>query len=85
MMDLKQRARHFGASEFGKSYVKGKRFYVKYQGKIIHFEEGIDYKEFNDEKNVAKFGNIRSNAKYYMVTGDCFKMIAMTRNKEIRR
>ena len=36
-MGLKQRALNFGASDFGDSKAKGKRFYVIYNGKKINF------------------------------------------------
>ena len=36
-MTLKQKALGFGASEFGESKVKDKRFYVVYNGKKIKF------------------------------------------------
>ena len=37
MDKLKQKALSLGATEFGQSNMKGKRFYVRYLGKKIHF------------------------------------------------
>ncbi len=34
---MEQKARRLGASEFGLSDIKDKRFYVVYDDKIIHF------------------------------------------------
>ena len=64
-MDLKRRARHFGATEFGKSYVKGKRFYVKYQSKIIHFgsDKGFTYYDHGDKKKRAAWHARHSKIK----------------------
>jgi len=56
---LKKKAYQLGATEFGKSNVEGKRFYVKYGGKKIHFgAEGgstfIDHKDPVKRKNWKK-------------------------------
>ena len=56
MEKLKQKAYQLGATEFGKSNVEGKRFYVKYQNKKIHFgAQGgstfIDHKDPVKRKN----------------------------------
>jgi hypothetical protein len=37
LYDLRNKALNLGASDFGKSSVKGKRFFVEYQGKRINF------------------------------------------------
>jgi hypothetical protein len=41
MSDLYEKALKLGATEFGKSNRKGKRFYVIYKGKIIHFGSDV--------------------------------------------
>lgn len=52
MEKLKQKALSLGATEFGKSNMEGKRFYVKYQGKKIHFgaEGGSTFIDHKDKK-----------------------------------
>ena len=60
----------------------------------------MDYKELNSQdelinqykswwsKTTTKINSSEwggSNAKHYAVTGECFKMLGMERNKEIRR
>ena len=52
MEKLKQKAYQLGATELGKSNMKGKRFYVRYQGKKIHFgaEGGSTFIDHKDEK-----------------------------------
>lgn len=52
MEKLKQKAYQHGATEFGKSNAKGKRFYVKYKGQTIHFgaEGGSTFLDHKDEK-----------------------------------
>jgi hypothetical protein len=49
---LKQKALSLGASEFGKSNTKGKRFYVIYKGQRINFglEGGQTFLEHKDPK-----------------------------------
>ena len=41
MNNLKQKAIRLGASDFGESKVKGKRYYVIYQGKKINFSSKV--------------------------------------------
>jgi hypothetical protein len=52
MDKLKQKALSLGATEFGKSNMKGKRLYVRYKGKKIHFgaEGASTFLEHNDIK-----------------------------------
>jgi len=49
---LRQKALSLGASEFGQSNMKGKRFYVRYMGKKIHFgaKGGQTFLDHRDEK-----------------------------------
>lgn len=49
---LRQKALSLGASEFGKSNAKGKRFYVIYKGQRINFgfEGGQTFIDHNDPK-----------------------------------
>jgi hypothetical protein len=49
---LKQKALSLGATEFGQSNMKGKRFYVRYMGKKIHFgsKGGQTFIDHRDEK-----------------------------------
>ena len=49
---LRQKALSLGATEFGKSNAKGKRFYVIYKGKRINFglEGGSTFLEHKDPK-----------------------------------
>jgi hypothetical protein len=51
-MDLKAKALKLGATEFGKSNRKGKRFYVIYNNKIIHFglDTGSTFIDHKDKK-----------------------------------
>ncbi len=51
MSDLYEKAFKLGATEFGKSTRKGKRFYVIYKGKIIHFgsKTGSTFIDHQDE------------------------------------
>lgn len=52
MQALKNKALSLGASEFGESDRKNKRFYVVYDNKIIHFGSPTakTFLEHNDEK-----------------------------------
>jgi len=49
---MENKARQLGASEFGKSNRKDKRFYVVYNDKIIHFgsSTGSTFIDHKDEK-----------------------------------
>ena len=51
-MDLKKKALSLGASDFGISKVKGKRYFVVYNNKIINFGSKDDstFIDHNDEK-----------------------------------
>ena len=51
-MDLKKKALSLGASDFGISKVKGKRYFVVYNNKIINFgsKDGSTFIDHNDEK-----------------------------------
>jgi hypothetical protein len=52
LRELRDKAMRLGATEFGKSSVKGKRFYVVYQGKRINFasKTGATFIDHNDKK-----------------------------------
>ena len=41
LYDLRKKAMRLGATDFGKSSVKGKRYYVVYQGKRINFGSSV--------------------------------------------
>jgi hypothetical protein len=67
-----------------------------YKRVLFKYEENIDYKEITCDEYLSTCKNNRSsnlktnnkggqNAKYYKVSGECFKMIGMNRNKEIRK
>ena len=51
-MDLKKIALKLGATDFGESKIKNKRFYVIYNGKKINFgsKTGETYLEHKDDK-----------------------------------
>ena len=52
MENLKFKARSLGATDFGKSKVKGKRFYVTYKNKRINFgsDVGQTFIDHHDKK-----------------------------------
>lgn len=50
---LKLKAQRLGATEFGVSKAKGKRFFVKYDNKIINFGSATG-KTYYDHKDEAK-------------------------------
>ncbi len=52
MLDLKRKALNLGATEFGKSKNKNKRFYVIYHGKKINFglKNGSTFIDHKDTK-----------------------------------
>jgi hypothetical protein len=52
-MNLKNKALRLGASDFGNSTVKNKRFYVIYNGKKINFGSSVG-NTFIDHKDPAK-------------------------------
>lgn len=51
-MSLEVKAKRFGATEFGKSKAKGKRFYVIYKGRRINFGSatGKTFIDHHDQK-----------------------------------
>lgn len=51
-MNLKKKALKLGATDFGNSKTKNKRFYVVYNNKIINFgsKNGSTFIDHNDEK-----------------------------------
>lgn len=58
MVSLRKRALALGATDFGESRRMGKRYYVVYDGEIIHFgsDKGSTYVDHkNDEKKDAWF------------------------------
>jgi hypothetical protein len=50
MEALSRKAKHYGATEFGKSKAKDKRFYVVYKGKTINFGSNTN-NTFIDHRN----------------------------------
>jgi hypothetical protein len=51
-------------------------------------EEDVDYREISREEAIKLWPTNRltpHNAKFYQVTGECFKMIGMLKNKDIRK
>jgi hypothetical protein len=85
----------FCKNEKGKDSVN--HFYTRV---LLKYEENVDYKEIDkndplmsvyENYNAPKMANGNSQtpdgnrAKYYAITGECFKMVAMERNAEIRR
>ena len=49
-------------------------------------EEDVDYREISREEAIKLWPANRltpHNAKFYQVTGECFKMIGMLKNKDI--
>ena len=52
MEKIKSKAKSYGATSFGVSKIKNKRFYVVYNGKKINFglENGSTYIDHRDEK-----------------------------------
>lgn len=63
----------FGATDFGVSKRHNKRFYVKYDGKIIHFglKNGSTYLEHKDDlkrKNwIARHSKIKNKNGQYVI------------------
>ena len=68
--DLKNRALKLGASDFGISAQHNKRFYVIYDGKIIHFgsKNGSTYIDHFDDKKQKAW--ISRHSKIKNKTGD---------------
>ena len=72
-MSLKQKALGFGASEFGESKVKDKRFYVVYNGKKINFGSrvGSTYIDHKDDKKrnawYARHSKIKNKSGDYVI------------------
>jgi hypothetical protein len=59
---------------------------------LFKFEEGVDYQEITKEEYVDSsdltnqtLSKKANHVKLYKVTGECFKMIGMSRNPEIRK
>lgn len=58
---------------------------------LFKYDKGVDYKVItkNDPLILNNFYSPKvangNRAKFYAVTGECFKMICMERNKDIRR
>ena len=50
--ELRKKAKSLGVTQFGKSCMKNKRYYVIYNNKIIHF--GSVGRTFIDHHNLAK-------------------------------
>ena len=53
MEELRRKAEYHGATEFGKSNVKGKRFYVIYNNKKINFGSDVG-RTYYDHRDGAK-------------------------------
>ena len=54
LIDLYNKAIKLGATNFGISKVKGKRFYVIYKGKIINFGSKIGYTYIDHKNDILK-------------------------------
>ena len=64
-MNLAQRAFELGASKFGKSKKKDKRFYVVYNGKKIHFglKNGSTFIDHHDKRKQKAWKERHSKIK----------------------
>ena len=75
--ELRKKAKSLGVTQFGKSVVKGKRFYVIYNNKTINFGSDVG-STYYDHHNLAKKKawyarhskirnciNLRSSPSYY--------------------
>ena len=51
--ELRKKAKSLGVTQFGKSCMKNKRYYVIYNNKIIHFGSDVG-RTFIDHHNLAK-------------------------------
>ena len=51
--ELRKKAKFLGVTQFGKSCVKNKRYYVIYNNKIIHFGSDVG-RTFIDHNNIDK-------------------------------
>lgn len=73
MDKLRTRAKALGASEFGMSKVKGKRFYVIYQDKRINFgsDNGKTFIDHGDKKKrdawYARHSKIKNKNDKYVI------------------
>ena len=73
MDKLRNKAMSLGASEFGVSKVKNKRFYVIYQGKIINFglKNGSTYIDHGDSTKrrawIARHSKIKNKLGEYVI------------------
>jgi hypothetical protein len=71
-MDLKAKAKSLGATEFGVSKVKGKRFYVIYDNKTINFGSDvgstfIDHHDNNKKRAwIARHSKIKNKQGQYV-------------------
>jgi hypothetical protein len=64
-----------------------------YERILFKYEENVDYKKISHDEPLMKIyenfyttgskTNIDKRAAYYAVTGECFKLICLTRNPEI--
>lgn len=61
MEKLKKKAFSYGASQFGKSERKNKKYYVVYQGKIIHFGHS-GYDDFTTHHDKERRSRYRARA-----------------------
>jgi hypothetical protein len=73
MEAVRSKALSYGATEFGKSKVKGKRFYVIYDGKRINFgsDVGSSFIDHHDEKKrkawYARHSKIKNKLGEYVI------------------
>ena len=70
---LKGKAEELGATDIGLSSRKGKRFYVVYNDKTIHFgaKEGKTYIDHGDEKKLHAWR--ARHSKIYNKNGEAYK------------
>jgi len=73
MVSLRKRALELGATDFGESRRAGKRYYVVYDGEIIHFgsDRGSTFVDHKDEniKNAwfARHSQIKNRDGEYVI------------------
>jgi hypothetical protein len=73
MVSLRKRALELGATDFGESKRNGKRYYVVYDGEIIHFgsDRGSTFVDHKDEniKNawLARHSQIKNRAGEFVI------------------
>ena len=74
MDTLQRKAKSIGATEFGTSSRQGKRYYVIYQNKIIHFgsREGSAYIDHHDKHIraawIARHSKVKNKAGQNVMT-----------------